>query len=320
MSQVPPEEPQVILLANLPLIERIAEAVARRHGLSGDEADDLVSWINIKLIENDFAVLRHFKGESAISTYLTVVIARLSHDYFVRQWGRWRTSIEAREGGPVAVRLEKLLYRDGHTLDEAIKVLRSAMSIELSDREIAELAASLPRRPRDNEVGDEWLAALAAPPASDSTVLLSEEEEISEAARRALQRAISLLPSNDQLILRLRYWEGYSVAEIARMLHLDPYPLYRRINTQLARLRRDLEAAGVERDIVATLVAPNLHSEAESGEPSLVSVVADLDVVTPELVTELMAALDQLHRAHGGGGLRILGAYTGSAVTEGATA
>jgi hypothetical protein len=50
-----------------------------------------------------------------------------------------------------------------------------------------------------------------------------------------------------------------------------------------------------------------------------IAVVADLDAVPPELIAELIAALDELHRAHGGGGLRILRAQTGSEVREGAT-
>jgi len=41
--------------------------------------------------------------------------------------------------------------------------------------------------------------------------------------------------------------------------------------------------------------------------------VADLDVVPPEMVTELMASLDALHRAWGGGGLRIASTHTGTA-------
>jgi len=46
-------------------------------------------------------------------------------------------------------------------------------------------------------------------------------------------------------------------------------------------------------------------------------VVADLDVVSPEVLVELIAALDEIHRAHGGGGLEIRSAHTGSAAIAG---
>lgn len=45
----------------------------------------------------------------------------------------------------------------------------------------------------------------------------------------------------------------------------------------------------------------------ESGSLAL---LGDLVLLPAEVITELMAALDALHRAHGGGGLRILHAHT----------
>jgi len=50
------------------------------------------------------------------------------------------------------------------------------------------------------------------------------------------------------------------------------------------------------------------------GQP--LAVIADLEAVPAEIVIELLSALDELHRAHGGGGLRILRAHTGSEVLE----
>lgn len=43
--------------------------------------------------------------------------------------------------------------------------------------------------------------------------------------------------------------------------------------------------------------------------------IADLDALPPLVLTELLAALDELHRAYGGGGLIISTAHTGSAAS-----
>src|SRR5688572_20569032 len=111
---------------NLALIDRVAASVARRQGLTGDDAADLSSWIKLKLVESDYAVFGKFRGESSISTYLTAVIATLAHDYRVQRWGRWRPSAAARRKGSVAMRLEALVHRQGHDLRQAAEALRTA--------------------------------------------------------------------------------------------------------------------------------------------------------------------------------------------------
>jgi RNA polymerase sigma-70 factor (ECF subfamily) len=45
--------------------------------LTADDVDDLCSEIFLTLLKDDFAVLRHFRGESALATYLTVIARRV---------------------------------------------------------------------------------------------------------------------------------------------------------------------------------------------------------------------------------------------------
>jgi hypothetical protein len=62
------------------------------------------------------------------------------------------------------------------------------------------------------------------------------------------------LPPQDRLVLRLRFDEGMAVAGVAKTLHLDQKPLYRRIERLLFQLRGQLEAAGLQAaDVVAAL-------------------------------------------------------------------
>ena len=59
----------------------------------------------------------------------------------------------------------------------------------------------------------------------------------------------------DRVIVRMRFWEGESVADIARALGLPQKPLYRRLERTLAALRRSLEAAGVSQNDTASCLA-----------------------------------------------------------------
>ena len=52
-------------------------AHARSVQLSKHDADDLAADIFLKLVENDFDVLRRFRGESSLATYLTVIARRI---------------------------------------------------------------------------------------------------------------------------------------------------------------------------------------------------------------------------------------------------
>lgn len=253
-----PERSQLeaLLLVNLPIVERILGALARRHGLAGDDAEEFGAWVKMRLVENDYAILAKFRGESSLPTYLAVVIATLYREYRVAEWGRWRPSAAARREGPLAVRLETLTQRDGLTLGQAAELLRTARETTLSDRELGALAMRFPRRSplRPVQVGD--AAADAASAARSDDVLESDAAASElEAARHALDAALGELPDEDRLVVRLHYMEAMSVADIARALAIPQKPLYKRLERTLLRLRRELERSGVTREYVQALAA-----------------------------------------------------------------
>jgi RNA polymerase sigma-70 factor (ECF subfamily) len=52
-------------------------AQSRSIRLSADDRDDLAAEVFLAIIEDDYGVLRHFRGESSLATYLTVVSRRI---------------------------------------------------------------------------------------------------------------------------------------------------------------------------------------------------------------------------------------------------
>ncbi|HXB25063.1 MAG TPA: sigma-70 family RNA polymerase sigma factor [Gemmatimonadaceae bacterium] len=252
----PRQQLEALCLANLTAIQRIAGAVCRRHGLSGDEAEDFGSWVSLRMVENDYAILGKFRGESSLTTYLTVVIAMLFRDYRVQRWGRWRPSAAAVRRGRVAVQLETLVYRDGHRFDQAAEVLRTRGETAMSDRDLASMFAELPTRGplRPREVGAEPLAGLPASGEADDPLRTEGDASDRAIIDRALGEALRELPAEDRVVVRLRYWEGMTVADIARALHVPQKPVYRQIDRALAELRRRVERSGVSREQARALL------------------------------------------------------------------
>jgi RNA polymerase sigma factor for flagellar operon FliA len=241
-------------LANLPAAERILSALARRHALLPEVAEDFGSWAKLKLIENDYAILAKFRGESSITTYLTVVLAMLFREYRVHEWGRWRPSAEAKRGGALAIRLDTLLNRDNVPLAQAGEILRTAGETSLSDRELADIAAAFPMRTPLRPIQAIQPGTDAAGPyQADDGIQADEAETESSAAKRALAEALQSLPTEEQLIVRLHFMESMTVADIARGLSVPQKPLYRRLERALRTLRDLLERAGVSRDHVREL-------------------------------------------------------------------
>src|SRR5687768_799893 len=110
-------------MQNLALIERAVGFACRRYRFDRTDAEELASIVNLKLVDNDYAVLRTFRERSRFSTWISIVVQRMALDYRTAGWGKWRASAAAKRLGPVAVELEQLLVRDGRTLAEAHSIL-----------------------------------------------------------------------------------------------------------------------------------------------------------------------------------------------------
>jgi RNA polymerase sigma factor (sigma-70 family) len=238
---------ETFFLDNLSLIERVISFVCRKYGLSGADAEDFGSASKLKIIEDDYAVLRKFEQKCSLATYLTIVIQRHYLDQKIHEWGKWRPSMRARQGGDAAIFLERLISRDGLGIAEASTIVRQKFT-ELDARALERLAASIvmrqPRRQSSIERTEEMREPAAE--ASAEEELLSGEREI--AVRRAgavLSRELDRLPPEDRLIMKLRFIDAMKVSTMARMLHADQKQLYRRIDRLVATLREALLAAGV---------------------------------------------------------------------------
>jgi RNA polymerase sigma factor (sigma-70 family) len=235
-----------VVVDNLPLIDSIVRFIARRHRLSADEADELGAAIRLKLVDNNYEVLRRFEERSNLRTYLTTVIQRHFLDARIARWGKWRPSAQARRLGPVAILLDQLLTRDGLSFDEAVEAISSRGEVNMSRSELQAIMVQLPHRTRRKFFGDEGLEHVVAPADSEQEVIDSiDGPRDGDRIDQALTSALSRLEPQDRLILKMRFFDNLKIARISQLLDLPQKPLYRRIGEILKVLRHEVQARGV---------------------------------------------------------------------------
>ncbi len=240
MALDPPiHDPADFLTRNLPQVERVIGWVGRRRGLSVDELEEFRSRVLVRLVENDYDVLRKFRGLSSVQTFLVTVVQRLLLDYIAQERGRWRPSAAALKRGDLAVELEKLMVRGRRTFEEAFTALSARHGESIDRDELFRLAAELPLRRATTLVPLELVENLAARGQSAEKEL-GRIRHVEQSARlsAALRDALAELPAEDRLLIRLRYVEGLTVAQLARSFGGNQIALYRRFEKIQERLRK----------------------------------------------------------------------------------
>ena len=242
-------EPSKILLQKLAEIEKLIASICRRKRMDADATEEFAAEVKLRLVEDDYAIIRKFEGRSPFEVYIAAVVKRLLLDHQRRQWGKWHASAAARKLGPIAVELECRLYRDGRPMEDALRLLLWHHS-NVTREELERIVAQLPARTGRHEVDLENADTVAAPAAGPDLVRSETAGRVSAIVKAAIQR----MPEEDQLILQLRFESGMTVAQIARALHLPQPTLYRRLYRHFDGLRAELLGAGVQPADVEDLI------------------------------------------------------------------
>lgn len=233
---------------DLSLLDTVIRAVARARRLAGGDFQDFAQTVHLKLLERRYDVFSRFRGDSSLRTYLTVVVTRILLDWRNARYGKWRPSAAAARLGPVGVGLERLTSRDGHTLGEAVEIMRQATG--LGREELRDLAERLPQRISRRQVPPDRGDLALSEPFRDP-IAARERLEQAHRVRRDLRRAYLMLPPDDQRLLALRYQRSMTVRQIGQDVGTDPKVLYRRFERLTSKLRRAL-GKGTDLDLSAS--------------------------------------------------------------------
>jgi RNA polymerase sigma factor (sigma-70 family) len=267
---VPVLEARDLLTDNLDVIERAIRFAAHRHRLDPIDAEELGAVVKLRLVENDYAVLRAYEGRSSFRTFISMVVQRMALDYRIHEWGKWHASAEAKRLGEPAVELERILQRDGRTIDEALPLLQSKYE-DVTRDSLQQLAAKLPpRAPRRRNIplDDAAPETLTQPGGTDEPLLAGDRRRASKEVSEMMSSALARFGEEDQLILQLRFEQGLTVAQIARVLRLDQKLTYRRIERMMREIRRQLERAGITaRDVDDLIGRDEIFVRFDFGNP-----------------------------------------------------
>ena len=231
-----------------------ARSTARRRRLSGNDADDLRSELWLKLLRREGAALKQFAGRGSLRSYLASVADRCLLDQRVRELGKWRPSKAARALGATAVLMEQLTQRDGMSLEEAMNAIRSRPG--MNEHDLRRAVSSLPgaRGPRRMIPLEQVLSLPCAEASPELQLERTQANGRADLVRSALARGLNRLSTDDRNLLRRRFVDGASVADISRTDRTNQKQLYRRIGRLCQRLRMDLLAVGVTAADVRSVV------------------------------------------------------------------
>lgn len=243
-----------LFLTHLTVIESVIAKTVARHRLPSIEAEDFAAEVRLKLLEDDCATLRQFKGASRLATFLTVVVGRLLLDYRNRAWGRWRPSAEAQRLGETAVLLERTVWRDGYSLREACEVLSAKQGLSESAAELEALFVRLPSRTRRRFESEDVLTLFPSGDAPDRDFERRHLRDVERRVAEVVSEVGSALDPQDRMILALRFEDGRKVSDIATTMGLEAKALYRRIERLLGQFRSEIRRAGIADTAITELL------------------------------------------------------------------
>jgi len=223
--------------------------VARLCETDEDDAADCFLFICEQLSQRRCRRLRQFRpeGPARFSTWLRVVARRLWLDWRRRQFGRPRLFRSISRLPDLDRQVFRCAREKGLSAEETFRRLLTAfpaLTVEQVKDTLERIEQSLTPR--------QWRLLDARPPVVESL----EEERIADPApdpealaerrqqREAVLRVVARLPAEDRLVVRLRFEQELTLAQMARILGLrDAQSADRRIRVILDRLRRQLDVA-----------------------------------------------------------------------------
>ena len=245
--------------------ERLIAATCRKRGLRDADAEDFASLVRVKLLEDDCAILRNFRGDSKLSTYLTVIIQRAFVDFCIQQSGKWHASAVAKRLGPAAVTLERLTAWNDYPPAIAISRVLTEYP-ELTRGEVEAMLAQLPSRQRRRlPVSIETVASsLRDEEEADILVITSERRALSERAAVVIRSFLRAIDESDRLMLQLTFESNMQLSKVARILGTEQKPLYRRRDQLLRDLREAMTQADIRAEDAVDLIG-HMSEETDFG-------------------------------------------------------
>jgi RNA polymerase sigma factor (sigma-70 family) len=231
-----------------------------------NEALELSNQVLDILRNDNYRVLREFKGNAQLTTYLTAIISRRAVDRIRKKLGRGREKERAAELGNIGLILFQRVIKDGYPLQDVYNELRANGNFPGTLEELETMLHKIKgKNPGSHQPGpangnngnpvvkngtsineDEYVIPDTK---SDPQALLMEKQRQLE-IHRAIRDIIAPLSGEERLLLRLRFpahedEKTAPVEQIANALGITPKAVYKRITRLLKKCRQQLDSRGI---------------------------------------------------------------------------
>ena len=233
---------------------------ARACASDPDSAADCYLYVCEELARDKFRRLLKFKpdGSASFKTWLLVVARNLCFDWHRKRTGRPRPFKSLQSLSEFEFQIYVCRFERGFSVEQTLEHLRP-LSPNL---DLAQLEVALRRIERCLSSRQRWMLSVRQAKATTTTALLAEEEEdtaaeiadirlnqetlIADQEQHAhLMRCVSGLPTQERLLLQLRFEEDLSLDEIAGITGLgDAQRVHRQIAAVLQKLRSAMGKRG----------------------------------------------------------------------------
>lgn len=231
-----------------------------------NEALELSNQVLDILRQDNFRVLREFKGNAQLTTYLTAIISRRAVDMIRKKLGRGREKERAKDLGNIGLLLFQRVVKDGHPLRDVYDELRADGNFPGALEELEAMLRKIKgKNPGGHQPGpangnngnsvvkngtsineEEYVIPDTK---SDPQALLMEKQRQQE-IHRVIREMIAPLSGEERLLLRMRFpvhedEKPGSVEQIANALGVTPKAVYKRITRLMKKCRQQLDSRGI---------------------------------------------------------------------------
>ena len=263
---------QKIINDHFPLIERqcfnAVKHQLKYHGAFNNplnienETLELSNQVLDTLQHDDYRVLRQFKGDAKLSTYITTIIARQAVDLVRKKLGRSREKERAQKFGKIGMIIYEKIILQGCSPGEIYPALKSIEGISLSLDEVETIAEKIKGKKTSltfsnddnpvvkngaivNEDGDYII-----PDKKSNPEELLIEEQRKQKLGEVVKDIIAQLNGEERIILRMRFpandeEKPGKVEQIATVLGISKKAVYKRIARILNKCKNLLAQKGV---------------------------------------------------------------------------
>ncbi len=227
-----------------------------------NEALELSNQVLDTLQHDDYRVLRQFKGDAKLSTYITTIIARQAVDLVRKKLGRSREKERAQKFGKIGMIIYEKIILQGCSPGEIYPGLKSIEGISTSMEELENIAEKIKGKKsgltfsnEDNPVVKNGAMVneegeYIIPDKKNNPEEMLIEEQRKQKLGEVVKDIITQLNGEERIILRMRFpandeEKPGKVEQIAIVLGISEKAVYKRIARILNKCKNLLAQKGV---------------------------------------------------------------------------